>query len=43
MTTLTASQARATRYKLMDAVFKSHEPVQITGKRINNYYKLKGI
>jgi prevent-host-death family protein len=35
MTTLTASKARAQLYKLMDSVSKSHEPVQITGKRSN--------
>lgn len=33
MTTLTASQARAELYKLLDKVAASHEPVQITGKR----------
>lgn len=33
MTTLTASKARAKLYRLMDRVAKSHEPVQITGKR----------
>jgi antitoxin YefM len=35
MTTLTASQARAKLYSLMDSVAKSHQPVQITGKRHN--------
>jgi prevent-host-death family protein len=35
MTTLTVSKARAQLYKLMDTVTKSHEPVQITGKRSN--------
>lgn len=33
MTTLTASEARAKLYKLLDRVAKSHEPIQITGKR----------
>ena len=33
MTTLTASEARAQLYKLLDQVAQSHEPVQITGKR----------
>ncbi len=33
MTTLTASQARAELYKLLDKVAVSHEPIQITGKR----------
>jgi prevent-host-death family protein len=35
MTTLTASKARANLYKLLDQAQKSHEPVQITGKRAN--------
>lgn len=35
MTTLTASQARARLYKLVDLAARSHEPVQITGKRNN--------
>jgi prevent-host-death family protein len=35
MTTLTASQARAKLYKLMDEAAASHEPIQITGKRGN--------
>ena len=35
MTTLTASQARAKLYKLLDKVASSHEPIQITGKRNN--------
>ena len=33
MTSLTATQARAQLYKLLDLTAKSHEPVQITGKR----------
>ena len=33
MTTLTASQARAQLYKLVDRTADFHEPVQITGKR----------
>lgn len=33
MTTLTASTARATLYKLLDQAASSHEPIQITGKR----------
>ena len=33
MTTLTASQARIRLYKLLDETNKSHEPVQITGRR----------
>jgi antitoxin YefM len=33
MTTLTASTARATLYKLLDQTASSHEPIQITGKR----------
>ncbi|MBN1841512.1 MAG: type II toxin-antitoxin system Phd/YefM family antitoxin [Deltaproteobacteria bacterium] len=35
MTTLTASQARARLYKLMDEAAASHKPIQITGKRSN--------
>jgi prevent-host-death family protein len=35
MTTLTASKARANLYKLLDQAHKSHQPVQITGKRSN--------
>lgn len=37
MTTLTASKARANLYKLLDQAQKSHEPVQITGKRSNAF------
>lgn len=33
MTTLTASQARAQLYKLLDKLAESHEPIQISGKR----------
>ena len=33
MTTITASEARANLYRLMDAAAESHEPVVITGKR----------
>jgi prevent-host-death family protein len=35
MTTITATEARKSLYKLLDEVSKSHEPVQITGKRGN--------
>ena len=35
MTTLTASQARAKLYKLIDEASASHKPIQITGKRGN--------
>ncbi len=35
MTTLTASQARAKLYKLLDEAASSHHPIQITGKRAN--------
>jgi len=35
MTSLTASQARALLYKLLDKVAASHKPIQITGKRNN--------
>ena len=35
MTTLTASEARAKLYKLLDKTASSHEPIQIRGKRHN--------
>ena len=35
MITLTASEARARLYKLLDEAAASHEPIQITGKRAN--------
>ena len=35
MTSLTASEARANLYKLLDKISISHEPVQINGKRNN--------
>ena len=35
MTSLSASQARAQLYKLLDAAAQSHEPIQIMGKRNN--------
>ncbi len=35
MTTLSASEARAKLYKLLDEAAASHEPIQITGKRNN--------
>ena len=35
MTTLSASEARAKLYKLLDEAATSHEPIQITGKRNN--------
>lgn len=33
MTTLTASEARANLYRLMDQVAESHQPIHIAGKR----------
>ena len=33
MATLTASQARANLYRLIDETAESHQPVHITGKR----------
>lgn len=33
MTTLTASEARANLYRLMDQTAESHEPITISGKR----------
>jgi prevent-host-death family protein len=35
MPTLTASEARANLYRLIDETASSHEPVVITGKRAN--------
>ena len=35
MTTLTATQARANLFKLLDQTALSHEPIQITGRRQN--------
>ncbi|HNV23385.1 MAG TPA: type II toxin-antitoxin system Phd/YefM family antitoxin [Candidatus Omnitrophota bacterium] len=35
MTTITATEARAQLYTLLDKTADSHEPVQITGKRSN--------
>lgn len=35
MQTLTASEARANLYKLIDQANESHEPITITGKRSN--------
>ena len=35
MQTLTASEARANLYRLIDQTAESHEPIVITGKRSN--------
>lgn len=35
MTTISASEARASLYRLIDEAAASHEPVTITGKRNN--------
>jgi len=35
MTTITATEARKSLYKLIDDVASTHEPVLITGKRCN--------
>jgi prevent-host-death family protein len=35
MTTLSATEARRQLYKLVDEVQRSHEPIQITAKRVN--------
>ncbi len=35
MTTMTATEARANLYKLLDSLAEAHEPVLITGKRAN--------
>ncbi|MBS0302665.1 type II toxin-antitoxin system Phd/YefM family antitoxin [Ottowia sp.] len=36
MSTLTASEARANFYRLMDQAAQSHEPIFISGKRSNS-------
>jgi prevent-host-death family protein len=33
VTTISATEARKRLYKLLDDVSRSHEPIQITGKR----------
>lgn len=35
MTTITASEARANLYRLIDDTASSHQPILITGKRAN--------
>ena len=35
MSTVSASEARANLYRLLDEVAESHQPVRITGKRYN--------
>ena len=35
MTSLTASEARANLYRLIDQAAESHQPIHITGKRTN--------
>lgn len=35
MTTISATEARAKMYRLIDEISSSHEPVTITGKRLN--------
>ncbi len=35
MTTITATEARKILYRLLDEVSRSHEPVEITGRRGN--------
>ncbi len=35
MTTLNASEARSKLYRLIDEASESHEPILITGKRVN--------
>ena len=36
MTTMTASEARANLYRLMDLAAESHQPILISGKRSNS-------
>jgi len=35
MSTITASEARASLYRLIDQVAESHKPIMISGKRTN--------
>ena len=35
MTTITATEARKRLYSLLDDVASSHEPIEITGRRVN--------
>jgi len=35
MTTISATEARTSMYRLIDQISESHEPVTITGKRTN--------
>jgi len=35
MSTITASEARASLYRLIDQVAESHKPIMISGKRAN--------
>jgi prevent-host-death family protein len=35
MTSITATKARSILYKLLDQAAESHEPIQITGKRVS--------
>lgn len=35
MTTISATEARTKMYRLIDEISSSHEPVTITGKRVN--------
>ncbi len=35
MTTISATEARAKMYRLINEISSSHEPVTITGKRVN--------
>jgi len=35
MTTLTASEARANLYRLLDEAAETHQPIRISGKRSN--------
>jgi antitoxin YefM len=37
MSTLTASEARANLYRLIDEAAQSHSPIRITGKRHNAF------
>ena len=42
MTTLSASEARANLYRLMDQAAESHKPIVISGKRSNSVLIARG-
>ena len=42
MTTISATQARANLFRLLDSAAESHEPIQITGRRNNGVLLSEG-